>query len=462
MKNDLIESNAVTSSMTSPYRVKQGDTLSAIARRAGVSVANLQRWNGIRNPNKLEIGQVLYLSEASAFSVSFSFLDALRHPIANLHYRLEFDGRSIVGKTSSNGQIPTQITKDASSRVEVWVQDARRQWTNVSRTVSGYGHKLITMVSGAIVVPAAMEAVPSQATAESVARKATATPTSQAKPPVKPTGKPSTNNPNVTTKKAKNAKGLPVIVLGVDLPPSLLERFSLYEGGAISEQDWGLLAKELLCEPEVLKAIAKVESGGNSAFWRLGQGQGGHVPAILFERHYFSRLTRGVHDKDHPDVSWPTGYLQRKYLGKANKAMHDGQVDADDVFADYATSYLRLIKAYRLDPEAALQSCSWGKFQIMGANFGLCDAPDIQEFVNQMCTSEKYQITLLAGFIRNKPRAWRSPKNKALGKEISLWDAVKTKNWRAIAFNYNGPKYEKHNYHTKLEHAYEQYKKASA
>ena len=77
------------------------------------------------------------------------------------------------------------------------------------------------------------------------------------------------------------------------------------------------------------------------------------------------------------------------------------------------------------------------------------------------CTSDAGQIELLAGFIQNKLSAWKSPKNKKLGKEVSLWEAVKTKNWRAIAFNYNGPAYETHAYHTKLEQAYEQYKKAS-
>ena len=52
-----------------PYRVRPNDTLSAIARRAGLSVTSLQRLNGITNPNKIEVGRVLYLSEASALSL---------------------------------------------------------------------------------------------------------------------------------------------------------------------------------------------------------------------------------------------------------------------------------------------------------------------------------------------------------------------------------------------------------
>ena len=124
-------------------------------------------------------------------------------------------------------------------------------------------------------------------------------------------------------------------------------------------------------------------------------------------------------------------------------------------------AYLRLINAFRLDPIAALKSCSWGKFQIMGANFELCGEPDVKELIAKMCGSEATQIGLLASFIRRKPRSWKDPKNKALGKEISLWDAVKTKNWAAIAFNYNGPSYKTYDYDTKLKNAYEKHKKST-
>jgi len=95
----------------------------------------------------------------------------------------------------------------------------------------------------------------------------------------------------------------------------------------------------------------------------------------------------------------------------------------------------------------------------MGANFAACGSGNVVAFVKSMCRNELGQIELLAGFIRRKPRDWINPKKKALGKEISLWDAVKQKNWRAIAFNYNGPSYETYSYHTKLEAAYDSYKR---
>jgi lipoprotein YgeR len=41
------------------YRVERGDTLSRIAARNRTSVAALARWNQLRDPNDLEVGQVL-------------------------------------------------------------------------------------------------------------------------------------------------------------------------------------------------------------------------------------------------------------------------------------------------------------------------------------------------------------------------------------------------------------------
>lgn len=444
-----------------PYRVRLHDTLGSIARRAGVSVQQLQRLNGIANANKLQEGQVLYLSEATAYAVSVLFLDALRHPIANLAYRLNFDGKSVTGTTANNGAVPRQITQDAKSKVEVWVQSAHSGWQHAQSTVSGYGHKLITLVSDALVVKSQTEPHPTGApNVPDKPKPKTATAGKQAAPPAKPSGAASKNNPAVKTKKSKGPQGQPVVEIGIEIPKGLQDFFDAYKGGDIGENERAVAAARLECDREVLMAIAKVESGGRNAFWRLNRGDGANIPAILYERHYFSDLTHGKYDAAHADISWHDGYRKKSLLGSADKKMPDHKVEATDIYSDYATSYLRLINAYRLDADAALQSCSWGKFQIMGRNFKLCGAPNIREFVKQMCTSELGQIELLSGFIQNKPRAWKNPKNKALGKEISLWDAVKTKDWKAIAFNYNGPGYATYSYDTQLEKAYDSYKNA--
>ena len=58
------QTQASTSSSSSgsnyiTYRVKSGDTLSAIARKYHVSVANIVKWNKLKNPDRLSIDQRL-------------------------------------------------------------------------------------------------------------------------------------------------------------------------------------------------------------------------------------------------------------------------------------------------------------------------------------------------------------------------------------------------------------------
>lgn len=52
----------------STYTVKKGDTLSEIAVKTGVSMAKLQAYNGIKNANKISVGQVLKLTGAGGSS----------------------------------------------------------------------------------------------------------------------------------------------------------------------------------------------------------------------------------------------------------------------------------------------------------------------------------------------------------------------------------------------------------
>ncbi|MCY9107214.1 LysM peptidoglycan-binding domain-containing protein [Bacillus atrophaeus] len=65
-------SSSSGNSSGSTYTVKKGDTLSGIAKAQGVSVANLQSWNGIKDPNKIKVGQVLKLKGSSGSSGSSS------------------------------------------------------------------------------------------------------------------------------------------------------------------------------------------------------------------------------------------------------------------------------------------------------------------------------------------------------------------------------------------------------
>ena len=105
------------------------------------------------------------------------------------------------------------------------------------------------------------------------------------------------------------------------------------------------------------------------------------------------------------------------------------------------------MNAYRLDKQAALQSASWGKFQIMGANYKACGAELIEDFVRTMCSGELGQVQLLSGFIR---------------KIVRLHEAVKKKDWAQIVFHYNGPNYKTYQYDSKMQQAYNELKKEGA
>lgn len=460
----------MTQTASEIYVVEKGDTLSQIAKKSGVPLHRLIKLNNLKNPNLLQVGQPIYLSERVAFSVKALFLDALRHPIENLAYQLMLDGKAHHGKTGKNGLSDEKVSVNAKSTVEVLIKDAVGNWQKVGATVSGYGEKLITLVSPYVSFKDKLESHPPSAPT---------TPTSQPKPPVPPSTKPALppkpqgssvpNNPAVKKKSKKGKGGESVIEIGIDLPEELLKYMKAYEDKPIAEKDWLRLAEGLECEVNVLKAIAKVESGGRSAFWVINDTAEHkvHAPKIMFERHYFHNLTcangplpntkkkrrhgKGVagckspHD-DHPDICWRTGYRKAKLLNSNDGAMHDGHVDRDDI-RDNRQDYLRLINAYRLNQEAALKSASWGKFQVMGANFSACGEKNIKNFVAKMCRNELGQTGLLAGFIKKNPE---------------LWKAVKEKNWHLIAYNYNGPDYKSDtNYDVKMKEAYEYYCKNS-
>ncbi|WP_282627629.1 N-acetylmuramoyl-L-alanine amidase [Bacillus subtilis] len=60
--------SSASSGSGTTYTVKKGDTLSAIAKEHRVSVANLQSWNNIKDPNKITVGQKLKLKGSSTSS----------------------------------------------------------------------------------------------------------------------------------------------------------------------------------------------------------------------------------------------------------------------------------------------------------------------------------------------------------------------------------------------------------
>lgn len=183
----------------------------------------------------------------------------------------------------------------------------------------------------------------------------------------------------------------------------------------LTQKDFESAAKELKCEVAAIKAVAEVEAP-RGGFLPSGR------PVILFEAHIFSNKTNHKYDASHPHISSKT-WNRKLYLGGEKE-------------------YSRLEEAMKLDEMAALESTSWGKFQIMGFNYKICGWNNVKDFVNDMYISESYHLKAFVSFI----------KYSKLDKHLI------NKNWKAFARAYNGPAYEKNKYDIKLESAYKKYK----
>ena len=184
-----------------------------------------------------------------------------------------------------------------------------------------------------------------------------------------------------------------------------------------SEATWQQLATRLDIELAALKAVAEVESSG-SGFLPAPD----HRPKILFEGHVFHRLTAGRHSLTHPAISHP-GWDRSRYA------------------RSLAGEWKRLDTAATLDPAAAMQSASWGAFQIMGYHWKTLQYTTLQGFVNDQYTADG-QLGTFVRFILADPR---------------LVKALRAGDWATFARIYNGPGYATNRYDTKLAAAYKQF-----
>ena len=95
-------------------------------------------------------------------------------------------------------------------------------------------------------------------------------------------------------------------------------------------------------------------------------------------------------------------------------------------------------KAEAIDEVAALNSASYGMFQVMGFNHKLAGFNDVLEMVNILGKSEKNQLEAFITFLKN----------------TACYEDLKAKDWVSFARHYNGPQYAQNQYNTKLEKAY--------
>ena len=190
----------------------------------------------------------------------------------------------------------------------------------------------------------------------------------------------------------------------------------------LKESDLVEGAKRLGVPVIVIKAIAEVETLGEGY---LPNGK----PKILFERHrmYF--------------------YLNQKF-GKtkvnALMAKHPNIVNTKTGgYHGGSAEYTRLSQAKQLDESCALQSASWGRFQLMGENWKDLGYKSVQDFVAQHEQSESLQFEALLRYCENKS-------GEVDDKKWMLIDALRQENWHVVFSLYNGKNYKKLGYDTKF------------
>lgn len=208
------------------------------------------------------------------------------------------------------------------------------------------------------------------------------------------------------------AHGQQIVVDGKGGPQTraaIIAAFTNLEAPAVNGADIIAFASAIGCTPKQLNAIAKVESAGGG-FTKSG------LPKILFERHYFHRLTEGKFS--------PASFSNPKYGGYAED------------------SWEKLCFAACKDPHAAFSSASWGKFQIMGAHWNALDYRSPIAMAYTMTRSEADHYEALVRFIRAN-----GLEDEARRLSTDPADCA------PFARKYNGPAYARNRYDRKLAEA---------
>lgn len=210
-----------------------------------------------------------------------------------------------------------------------------------------------------------------------------------------------------------------LVVDGIAGPKTFVALAGIYPVHYLSDADLVRAADTLGVSLAAVRAVNEVESRGHGM---LPEGK----PAILFERHVFWRRL-DHHGLDAAGISekWPQLVNQQRggYQGGA-------------------AEYTRLAAASQIHPAAAMESCSWGAFQIMGYHWQALGYDSVEDFVERMHASEAEHLGAFVRFIANDP---------------ALLAALKGRKWAAFAKLYNGPSYAENLYDAKLAQAYAKY-----
>lgn len=405
-------------------------------------------------------------------SLQVLVLDADRNPIKDLPYRLYFNGAMIAADTGGDGLTRKIKALSAGDEVKIAIERVDSSIKIVARVIAEVGNKLVTLISPRVKVVSPTLPHGTTKPGQMPSRKENSPPIHDPQKQKTPTSK-KEFGPNAEV--TKNKEGNPISKVEGDIPN--LDFLDDYNGEQMTDDDYLWASKTLDIELAAIKAFAIVESKGKGfikAWNRM-------LPKILYERHKFAAYTGNEYSKLNPDISLPCGYYNKEDLyilaseshKKKRKVPEDvayyrsvSKKDSDEIKAEGALfedlvkdgklerathayydglgSYKRLVKAYKLNPAAALESCSWGSFQIMGEFWKEMGYESAVEFSKSMSRSPKEQIKAFVLYIERV--------NPVIKRHLRSLD------WEAVARAYNGPNYAVNKYHTKLADAYKKFK----
>lgn len=397
-------------------------------------------------------------------------LDKNRDPIKNQKYYFIFNGAVVQGETAGDGLTRKIYTRTPSDEVKIAIERIDGSLKFVAQVLSGFGPKLITLISPKIKLEGSTLLHPKQPSGQLPTKNDKITPRHDPKISQLPTKKELGLKAEATT----TGDGKPLVIIAGDIPN--LDFLDDFNGEVMGDADFLWAARELNIDVPAIQAFAEVESNG-SGFFKIGQRS---VPKILYERHKFAKFTGNKFSRSYPDISLPVGYYSAKHryvlAGNAHKKergipadlvyyrpvnskddeeaisqsaslkslIADGKLTAEShKYLDKLGAYKRLIKAYQLDPEAALKSCSWGAFQIMGEFWDAMKYASVVEFTRAISRSEKEQMKCFVLYIK-----YVNPK---------IANLLRDKNWEGVASEFNGPTYKQNEYDQKLKIAYEKF-----
>lgn len=212
-------------------------------------------------------------------------------------------------------------------------------------------------------------------------------------------------------------------------PKTMASLQGLDTGKLLKHSDLVQAAARLGVPVAAVYALNEVESQGRGF---LDNGK----PVILFERHVmFDRLqlVRSAGD-DQEQL-----HLRAEQLAKQVPNLVNSKAGG---YIGGSAEHQRLTQARQLDEVSALESASWGGFQVMGYHWQRLGYSSVHDFVAAMNRSEADHLEAFVRFIEA---------------DANLLKALKAQKWATVAKLYNGPNYQRNLYDVKLERAFERH-----